>query len=230
MLRNDSNVLNVSLSACSGSLVQERMMMALARCTLTRTRSPITNGDPLRKTTRVPRRCLTGSCKSNSSSICALSLCAKTATTPPPSLSFALQISSMMWEVFSVHPRIKVWSFSIIRLLPCRRLSIFSRIMSTVRPNTLAKNKMPASVMEALTTRSDKSKFTAWVPGSAMKVHADQTPSKNALTVIGSLGSETSQHLQMAAHMAPPVKTWRIPQSAKATKTRQRFARMRSKV
>jgi len=84
-----------------------------------------------------------------------------------------------MWNVFSVQPRMRVWSRSMILDLPCLRLSIFSRIMSTVTPRMLAKNKMPPNVMTAPIPRSPHRMALECVPGSAMNVHASHALSGN---------------------------------------------------
>mmetsp|Transcript_61273 Transcript_61273/g.172776 ORF Transcript_61273/g.172776 Transcript_61273/m.172776 type:complete len:270 (+) Transcript_61273:541-1350(+) len=225
-LCRDSSVLRVFSSASFALPELARMMIALAMCTLTWMRSGMSTGEPHLKTTLVPRRCRAGSCISSSNSMTSLSTGASTATRPPPSLSFALQSSSMMWVVFSVHPSINVWSFSMILDLPCRMLSIFSRIMSTVTPRIDAKKRMPHSAMALPTIRSHLLYAFACVPGSAMNVHASQSASPKLPN--GSSQSPSSA-VRTNEYDTPPTNACTRPQVASATKNRQRRTRMRSK-
>mmetsp|Transcript_58915 Transcript_58915/g.103104 ORF Transcript_58915/g.103104 Transcript_58915/m.103104 type:complete len:243 (-) Transcript_58915:288-1016(-) len=189
MLRKDNMQRKVSASAFSASPPLASTTIALAMCALTFTRSPISKGEPLRKTTFVPLRCFTGSCKASSCSISSFPSGASTTTTPPFSLSLAMQSSIIRRIVLSVNPKIKQCSLSMTLERPCLRLSIFSRITSTTTPRMDAKKMMPPTVMMAPTTRCSGMKSLECVPGSAMNVHASQMPSTKRLQSSSFRGS-----------------------------------------
>mmetsp|Transcript_14486 Transcript_14486/g.32950 ORF Transcript_14486/g.32950 Transcript_14486/m.32950 type:complete len:223 (+) Transcript_14486:1313-1981(+) len=170
---------SVSASERSASPCEARMTTDLAMWTLTRKRSFMTRGEPDLKTTLVPFRFLMGIWIIRSSSMRSFCSGDRMAMTPPRSDALASQSSSTMWKVFSVQPRISVWPVSMILDFPCLKLSIFSRMMSTVTPRMEAKNRMPDRVMMLLRIRWFLVPTSACVPGSAMKVHADQMPSNN---------------------------------------------------
>mmetsp|Transcript_47982 Transcript_47982/g.138926 ORF Transcript_47982/g.138926 Transcript_47982/m.138926 type:complete len:204 (+) Transcript_47982:1933-2544(+) len=191
------------------------MMMDLALCAPTFTRSCVSRGEPLRKTTLEPRRCLFGSCTRSSPSMSCFPFLAITTMTPPPSLWFATHNSSMRRIDFSVHPRIREWLRSTTLDLPCLKRSILFRMASTTTPSKPAKKIMPSTEMRLPTMRCSGETTVECVPGSATKVQATQMPSKKAPWGCSSGSSGVSC---TAIHIRPPMRIKNRP-----TMTRDRY-------
>mmetsp|Transcript_166231 Transcript_166231/g.294411 ORF Transcript_166231/g.294411 Transcript_166231/m.294411 type:complete len:212 (+) Transcript_166231:874-1509(+) len=148
-----SKHLKLAASASSAAASFARRTMAFAVCALTLTRSLVRAAEPERNTTVVPSRCFGGSTNPSSSSISSLPKGARTTTTPPFSLSLAIQSSWTRWMALSFQPRINTWSLWTTFDLPCLKASIFSRRMSTIMPSMAAKKIMPPTVMKLATMR-----------------------------------------------------------------------------
>mmetsp|Transcript_55799 Transcript_55799/g.125852 ORF Transcript_55799/g.125852 Transcript_55799/m.125852 type:complete len:244 (-) Transcript_55799:57-788(-) len=191
-VRNARMQRRVAASAWSGSPSLARTITDLATCAPTLTRSCISIGDPLRKTTLVPKSCFLGNCRFSSASMASLPSVDKTTTTPPPSLRFATQSSWIRRIAFSVQPSIKEWFRSITLDLPCRRLSILFRMASTTTPIRAAKNTMPPTAIRLPTTRCFGRVTSECVPGSAIIVQAAQIPSRKGCCSSSEEGSCTA--------------------------------------
>mmetsp|Transcript_4912 Transcript_4912/g.11451 ORF Transcript_4912/g.11451 Transcript_4912/m.11451 type:complete len:266 (-) Transcript_4912:579-1376(-) len=170
----------ILLSASSAaSPSAERHMIALAECTDTLSISCSMRGLPDRKITFVPRsrsppwRHSTDALRV--SSIDSLSFSESTTTQPPPSDSLARAICWMIASDLSFHPSMSVWPLSMTLLLPLRRSSTFSPMLSLMIPIINANTSMPPIVMLNATSRTMPPSESACVPGSATKVHDSHT-------------------------------------------------------
>ena len=102
-------------------------------------------GLPWRTMTDVPRKRFLKRMWTSASMTSFAGSSARMTMIPPPSLSFARMISSMISGARSVQPRMTVWSSS-RTFRPIFSWSIFSRITSTTRPRTVLMYSTPRTV------------------------------------------------------------------------------------